>query len=174
MCVDRMKKIPCVFPMGQRGVSLIELIIFIIIVSTALAGILMVMNHTTMHSADTLVQKQAQAIAESMLEEIELQDFTSQFGPTVPVTQQNRTSAYHIVTDYNNFATTGIYAADNTGNAPIAGLGNYNLTVAVAHAALTPNPPAIAVPAASSVQITVTVTDPTGQNTVMNGYRTAY
>lgn len=60
----------------QRGISLIELIMFIVIVSVALAGILLVMNVTTRGSADPLIHKQALAIAESMLEEIELMPFT--------------------------------------------------------------------------------------------------
>jgi MSHA pilin protein MshD len=58
----------------QRGVTLIELIVFIVIISTALAGILLVMNQVTLHSADPLVHKQALAIAESMLEEVQLQE----------------------------------------------------------------------------------------------------
>ena len=60
----------------ERGISLIELIMFIMIVSVALAGILLVMNVTTKGSADPLVHKQALAIAESLLEEVELMPFT--------------------------------------------------------------------------------------------------
>ena len=60
----------------QRGVSLVELIMFIVIVSVALAGILLVMNVTTRGSADPLIHKQSLAIAESILEEIELMPFT--------------------------------------------------------------------------------------------------
>jgi MSHA pilin protein MshD len=60
----------------QRGASLIELIMFIVIVSVALAGILLVMNVTTRASADPLIRKQALAIAESLLEEVELMPFT--------------------------------------------------------------------------------------------------
>lgn len=60
----------------QRGVSLIELVMFIMIVSVALAGILLVLNATEKGSADPLVHKQALAIAEAMLEEIELMPFT--------------------------------------------------------------------------------------------------
>jgi len=47
----------------QRGISLIELIMFIVIISIAVAGILLVMNKVTGHSADTLVRKQALAVA---------------------------------------------------------------------------------------------------------------
>ena len=61
---------------NQRGISLIELIMFIVIVSVALAGILLVMNVTTRSSADPVVRKQALAIAESLLEEAELMPFT--------------------------------------------------------------------------------------------------
>ncbi|MDE2117931.1 MAG: type II secretion system protein [Betaproteobacteria bacterium] len=61
---------------SERGVSLIELIMFIVIISFAVAGILLVMNLTTAHSADSLVRKQALAIAESLLEEVELMPFT--------------------------------------------------------------------------------------------------
>ncbi len=60
----------------QKGISLIELIMFIVIVSVGIAGILSVMNVTTQASADPLIRKQALAIAESLLEEITLQPFT--------------------------------------------------------------------------------------------------
>ena len=57
---------------SERGTSLVELIMFIVIVSVALAGILLVMNVTTRGSVDPLIHKQALAIAESLLEEVEL------------------------------------------------------------------------------------------------------
>lgn len=60
----------------QRGVSLIELIMFIVIISIAVTGILLVMNKVTGHSADSLIRKQALSIAESLLEEVELMPFT--------------------------------------------------------------------------------------------------
>lgn len=60
----------------QRGTSLIELVLFIVIVSVGLAGILSVMTVSSKSSADPLLLKQATAIAESLLEEIELQPFT--------------------------------------------------------------------------------------------------
>src|SRR5574340_819211 len=61
---------------NQRGVSLVELVMFIVIVSVAVAGILQVMNITNRGSADPLIHKQALAIAESLLEEVELMPFT--------------------------------------------------------------------------------------------------
>ena len=150
----------------QQGISLIELIMFIVIVSVALAGILLVMNTTTKHSADPLIHKQAIAAAESLLEEIELQDFISASGVPNAVTQANRATEYHIVGNYHGFATNGIFPV--SGVAPIAGLENYNASVTVANAALG------AIAAGSAVLVTVTVTDPQGNPIEISGYRTAY
>lgn len=151
---------------SQRGISLIELIIFIVILSVALTGILLVMNQVTAHSADPLIHKQAIAAAESLLEEIELQDFISASGVTNAVTQANRASEYHIVNDYNGFATTGIYPM--SGVAPIPGLENYHASVAITGEALN------GIAAGSAVRITVTVTTPQNESIVIDGYRTAY
>lgn len=63
-------------PHKQQGISLIELILFIVIVSIALTGILWVMNVTSKGSADPLIHKQSLAIAEALLEEVELMPFT--------------------------------------------------------------------------------------------------
>lgn len=60
----------------QCGLTLIELIVFIVIVGVALAGVLTVLNHTTQHSADPMVRKQALAIAEAILDEVMAQAFT--------------------------------------------------------------------------------------------------
>lgn len=60
----------------QRGLSLVELIAFIVIVSIAVVGILQLFSIGTKSSADPLVRKQALTIAESLLEEVELARFT--------------------------------------------------------------------------------------------------
>lgn len=60
----------------QTGVTLIELILSMLIISIALLGVLSVINLTVSHSADPVVQHQAVAIAESYLEEILLQGYS--------------------------------------------------------------------------------------------------
>ena len=60
----------------QGGLSLIELMIAIMIISVSVAGVLMVFSHTVRGSADPMVRKQALAIAESMLNEVMAQPFT--------------------------------------------------------------------------------------------------
>ncbi len=60
----------------QSGVSLIELIVFIIIVSVGVAGLVSVMNPLIRFSADPMQTKQMAAIAESVLNEVLHQPFT--------------------------------------------------------------------------------------------------
>lgn len=60
----------------QAGVTLVELIMFMVIVSIALAGVLQVMRMTTAHSADPLRRKQALMIAEALLEEVRQAGFS--------------------------------------------------------------------------------------------------
>jgi len=60
----------------EQGVTLIELIVFILIVGVALMAILSVMSLTTRDSADPLRRKQALMIAEGLLEEVQLAKFT--------------------------------------------------------------------------------------------------
>lgn len=67
---------PCKFATRQSGVTLVELIVFIVIVGIALAGVLKVLQVTNRDSVDPLVRKQALSIAESLLLEITQQPFT--------------------------------------------------------------------------------------------------
>jgi len=58
------------------GVTLVELIVFIVIVGVAMAGLFAAFNTITAASADPLVRKQVLAIAESLMEEVQLMPFT--------------------------------------------------------------------------------------------------
>ncbi|MBI5435624.1 MAG: prepilin-type N-terminal cleavage/methylation domain-containing protein [Nitrosomonadales bacterium] len=181
----------------QRGVSLIELVMFIVIISVAVTGVLLVMNQVTRHSADSLVRKQALAIAESLLEEVELMPFTycdpndpaaasavnatvcavSQdviTGPT-PNTETRYSTAdpFDNVADYGNFnmpAPPGIFSMTD-GITPIAGLGNYSANVSITRAGT-----ALLGVAdnGAALRITITVTAPDNSNVVLDGYRTRY
>lgn len=73
----------CTKPLQRRycrhlctGISLIELIMFILVVSIGVVGILSVFNEAVRGSADPMRRKQAIAIAETVLTEIEQQPFT--------------------------------------------------------------------------------------------------
>jgi len=184
-------------PRAAHGVSLIELIVFIVIVGIAVAGVVGVLSMATRASADPLIQKQALAVAEALLEEVQLQPFTYcdpddpnaasassaagctggaggandesrlPLGPEAGETRYSATTPYDNVSDYNTFSMIGI--TDLTG-AAIPGLGSYQASVTVANQALG------AIPASDSLLITVTVLGPTGTNTtvVLDGYRVRY
>ena len=154
---------------SQLGISLIELIMFIVIISFAISGILLVMNNVTGHSADALVRKQALAIAESLLEEIELQSISGVACVGTLGVNAARTNA-STVCDYNGYSTAG-GTRDFSTNAQVVGLNNYNVNPPVA---VTPTVAAWGgIAAGSAVVITVSVTGPGGQID-MTGYRAAY
>jgi len=60
----------------DSGFTIIELIMFIVVVSVGVAGILTVLNATVQSSADPLLRKNMLSIAEALLEEVEMMPFT--------------------------------------------------------------------------------------------------
>jgi MSHA pilin protein MshD len=58
------------------GLSLIEMVVFIIVLGVGFAGVSVLYNQATTSSVDPLVRKQVLAIATSLLEEIQLRGFT--------------------------------------------------------------------------------------------------
>jgi MSHA pilin protein MshD len=60
----------------QHGLTIIELVLFIVITGVAAAGIMRVLNIGTMASTDPARRKQALLIAESYMEEVQLARFT--------------------------------------------------------------------------------------------------
>ncbi len=155
--------------MPQRGISLIELIMFIVIISVSLVGILTVMKLVTRNSADPLIRKQALAVAEALLEEIKLQDLPGVATCTgVPAVYTNRTLASSVC-DYNGYSSTGIREF-TTANGVVPGLENYNIDSVVINSALGTFG-GVAISPGSGVQITVTVRDPMGETVDVTGYR---
>jgi MSHA pilin protein MshD len=60
----------------ERGLTLLELVMFIVVIGVAAAGVVGVIGYATRASTDPMIQKQALAIAEAMLEEVQLMPFT--------------------------------------------------------------------------------------------------
>lgn len=61
---------------ARRGFSLVEVLVFVVVVSIAVVGVVRVLVLTTSVSVDPQLRKQALAIAESMMEEIQMARFT--------------------------------------------------------------------------------------------------
>jgi MSHA pilin protein MshD len=109
----------CMNSRRQLGFTLIELIIFIVVVGAGLAGILTVSTTVVRSSADPMLRKQSLAIAESLLEEILLKEYAKPSGSTVSgFALGGARNLYDCVDDYNTYATTtGI--VDITGTAVV-------------------------------------------------------
>jgi MSHA pilin protein MshD len=60
----------------QRGISLLEVVIFIVVVAVAVAGVLSVLDVSARSSADPVIHKQMLSVAEALLEEVQMQPFT--------------------------------------------------------------------------------------------------
>ena len=144
----------------QRGVTLVELLVSIVIVSIAASGVLGVLSMTTAASADPMIRHQAAAIAEAYLEEIMLKPVADPDG----VDGEPARADYDDLDDYDGLADAG--ARDQFG-ASIAGLANYNVTVSVAPSSGLPS-----VPAADALRIDVVVSHAADINFVLSGYRT--
>ncbi len=156
----------------SSGVSLIEAVMFIVVVSVALVVVLKAFDIANQGSADPLLRRQSMAIAQSLLDEITAKPFGSAATDVPadgylagPVTSATRASADD-VDDYNGFSMTGISRLDSTDVLP--GLSNYQVSVAVVAAAFG------TVPASAGWRITVTVTDPSGAQLALDGYRANY
>ncbi|MBK7355375.1 prepilin-type N-terminal cleavage/methylation domain-containing protein [Propionivibrio sp.] len=150
----------------QRGVTLIELIIFIIVISVGLVGILAVMNTTVRSSAQPMVRKQAMAMADAILEEILAKDATLTLPETDFAACGNR-ALYVGVQDYACFdgapATAVIRGIDTLGSTPIGALVGFTAAVAVAP---------VAVSGVALQRVAVTVTG-SGETITLFGYRAA-
>lgn len=93
MCIDS-RATPAQRTRGrQGGASLIELIIFIVVVNAALAGVFSMLNMGVLHSADPMIRKQMLTIAEGLLDEIEQMPYSAcdpinNINPTAVTTAQ--------------------------------------------------------------------------------------
>jgi MSHA pilin protein MshD len=182
----------------QLGISLIELIMFIVIVGIAVAGILLVMNVTNKSSSDPLVHKQALAIAESLLEEVELMPFTfcdpddvnaasagnaagcsagmdqNKGGAALTTPTPNTETRYSATLPFDNVADYGGFSMPAGSIMDITntntGLAGYSASIAIARRGL-----AIGLPIDdAALLITVTVTGPDSLPVVLEGIRTRY
>ncbi len=169
----------CINPHRQSGMTLIEQIMFIVIVSVGVIGLVSVMGTSIRASADPMVSKQFIAIAESLLTEIEHQPFTwCDPGDANASTAQAYVASPGVVgcalyaqnisspvpagetrdgipngLFYNNVRDYGIYATDNVAD-PADGnvISGYHAEVAIVETGTS-----FSLPSDAAVAITVTV-----------------
>ena len=144
----------CMNNRRQNGFTLIELIIFIVVVGAGLAGILAVSNTAVKSSADPMVRKQAMAMADSILEEILQKEYSDPDG--VQGSETTR-ATMDDVDDYSG-KTKSLFS-----DWPSA-LSSYTVAITVT---------ATALGGVAAKKVTVTVTGGSNEATMI-GYRTNY
>lgn len=187
----------------ESGLTLVELILFVLVVSIALLAVLLVMNHTTAHSADPLVRKQAVAIAEALLEEVELMPATlcdpddahvstatsnavnaadptqcnslpEALGAEAGESRYSAGTPFDNVNDYNGFDSA---VATPAGVRDITGTSIAGLSgyrATVTVQQTALSSAAFTVPAGASYLISVSVAGPGNESVTLQGYRTRY
>ena len=130
--------------MNNKGFTLIELIIAIVIIGIGIASFAQLMNTSTINSIDPMVRQQAHAVARSYLEEVLLKSFcdpdltsdcpadcaagnTCSDASCTDSTGETR-ATFDDVCDYNGLPDTLV--RDQNGTA-VAALNNYRVTVNV-------------------------------------------
>ena len=187
---------------NQAGLSLIEVVVAVVVVGIALAGLMALYAQLTRASVDPMVRKQALAIAASLLEEIELKPFThcdpddtNVFtAPTPPCTTTEvmgpegcpgvacetryNTPRFDNVNDYQNFQMgSGMADTDvkTVNGAVISELAGYAVSVAISDGSGDFTGFGLGVDANDALKIVVTVTHPgTGISVGLQGYRLRY
>ena len=167
----------------QRGVTLVELIVAIVIISVGIAGILSTFNIAVSGSASPLIAKQALAIAEALMEEVQLAPFTF-CDPDDPLAETATPATvctipeamgpeagdarpFDNVNDYNGFALPAI---TDVAGAAVPYLAGYTAGIVVTAVALN----GITLASGDVLRITVSVTAPTAEVFTLDGYRTRY
>jgi MSHA pilin protein MshD len=179
---------------------LVELIVFIVIVGVALAGLFAAFNTMTAGSADPQVRKQVLAIAESLMDEVALMPLTycdpddaaaatatssagctggaggandedrSPLGPEASEDRYGTTLPFDNVSDYNGFSLPAPPGIKDINGNVISGLEGYAAQVTVERAGT-----ALGLAAdGDALKISVQVTGPTGVSTTLEGYRMRY
>jgi MSHA pilin protein MshD len=183
----------------HAGMSLIEVVVFIIVLGIGFAGILALYSQLTVAGVDPLVRKQALAIASSLLEEIELQAFTN-CDPNDPLvytanlptdcttqevigvegaeTRYGNTGPLFLrfdnVSDYNGFGMVAGAIRTIDDPTPIPGLVNYSVLANVQNIAAGELGALVPI-TTEALRITVTAThQPTGIAVSLQGYRLRY
>lgn len=132
----------------SAGVTLIELVVALVIVGVALAGMIAVYASTTRASVDPVIVQQMQAIADNMMEEILLKPYAP--GPAPGAGAGGARVNFDDVRDYNGYGQAIQGIRDVEGNT-IPGLDRYTVLVTVTPTALTN------IPDTAALQIVVRV-----------------
>jgi len=146
----------------QRGVTLVELLLAIVVVGIAASTLLGVFSTTVASSADPMIRFQAAAVAEAYLDEVMLRPFIDPDGSDGETSR----AAFDDLDDYNGLVDVG---ARNQFGTPIPELSAYTVSVSVNTSSGLGG-----LPSSEVVRVDVRVTRGDDVNFVLSGYRTDY
>jgi MSHA pilin protein MshD len=152
----------------QRGATLIELIVAIVIIAGAAGTIVGLLAAMSGNSANAMSQVQSASIANAYLDEILARSFADPGGPV----EAGRADADD-VGDYRNASVLPDTLVRDRQGVALAEFANYRVAVAVTQPSWTvAGWPAI--PGANVWQVTVRVTSPTGEVTQLVGLKSKH
>lgn len=143
----------------SAGVTLIELVVAIVIIGVALAGMVAAFTRGDRASADPVISQQMAVAAEGLMEEILLK----RFGPASGAAKR---IDFTTVFDYNGYNAKGIVDVEGTA---VPGLEQYSVNVKVTKVTLA------GLTADDAVAIRIEVTNanrPPSESLVLTGWRT--
>jgi MSHA pilin protein MshD len=141
------------------GFTLPEALLAIVVVGVGLAGLLTVFATVSRADANPLLRQQMVAIAQEMLEEIQLKPYTAAANAAPAGCARD---TFNDVGDYHGYSSTGICTVDGVA---IAALAGFSVNVSVAAGTLA------GVSAARSITVTV---GQGGESLQLVGWRTDY
>jgi len=157
----------------QKGVTLIELVISMVVLSIMMVAMFEAMGTISRSSADPMLKAQSLSIAQSYMEEIQSKSFLDPTtgnwcGVSVP-TDSSRSSRdrFDDICDYQSLGDNTVRDLNNNA---LASLANYQVTVAVTNDA-TVNLEGLLGTAEDAALITITVSSPDNQNIQLSMYR---
>ena len=116
---------------AQRGLTLVELLIAIVVIGVGLGGVMLAFSTLARQNADPVVQRQMLAIAQGLMEEIHLKPYASAINAAPSGCARD---TFNDVSDYHAYTTTNlICGVDGTS---VSGLNGYSVRVVVVVAAL--------------------------------------
>nr|WP_227508309.1 type II secretion system protein [Marinobacter sp. P4B1] len=169
---------PCLGKPRQQGATLVELVMTIVIIGVAIAGVVGAFSLITGRSADPLNQTRAVALAQLYMDEILARNYdesskvgggkvsSSQVDCEPAETSSQPRADYEDVNDYH--AITNAIPEDGEGN-PLPGYGNFRISITVACAGNDISEMPLA--NADAKRIDITITDPSNATYQFSAYR---
>jgi MSHA pilin protein MshD len=160
----------------QHGTTLVEVVIFILIVSVAVTAVVNALAVTMRGASDPMIRRQTLAIGESMIQEVDSQPYRQKdpynpagpddaIGPEAGEARSGTPLPFDNPNDYSGYTESGIVAPDGTS---ISGLGSYAVGIAASQQAMGN------VPASDGLLVVVNATGPDGETISLTTFRARY